>query len=121
MVMVRPPFLLASLFLQWYKDIDVREHHFSAIAADNTSVELRPTIASWNIHDYLLPMWGTPVGELFDLESLSRMCQKLGRYSFFVTSAPLNVMGGIACISKSSCNTDLSAPELFGNLLKSMQ
>jgi hypothetical protein len=73
-----------------------RDHHFAAIAADNTSVELRPTMASWNIHDYLLPMWGTPVGELFDLEPLSQLCQKLGRYSFFVTSAPLNVFGGIA-------------------------
>jgi hypothetical protein len=54
-------------------------------------------MATWNIHDYLLPMWGTPVGELFDLEPLSETCKKLGRYSFFVTSAPLNVMGGIAC------------------------
>jgi len=76
-----------------------RDHHFAAVAADNTSVELRPTMASWNIHDYLLPMWGTPVGELFDLEPLSQMCQKLGRYSFFVTSAPLNVKGGIACMT----------------------
>jgi hypothetical protein len=25
------------------------------------------------------------------------MCEKLGRYSFFITSAPLNVKGGIAC------------------------
>jgi len=56
-------------------------------------------MASWNIHDYLLPMWGTPVGELFDLEPLSQMCENLGRYSFFVTSAPLNVKGGIACMS----------------------
>lgn len=79
--------------------LTLRDHHFAAVAADNTSVELRPTMASWNIHDYLLPMWGTPVGELFDLEPLSQLCQKLGRYSFFVTSAPLNVMGGIACIS----------------------
>jgi hypothetical protein len=55
-------------------------------------------MASWNIHDYLLPMWGTPVGELFDLEALSQKCQELGRYSFFVTSAPLNVLRGIACI-----------------------
>jgi hypothetical protein len=82
------------------KVADIRDHHFAAVAADNTSVELRPTMASWNIHDYLLPMWGTPVGELFDLEPLSQMCQKLGRYSFFVTSAPLNVMKGIACIPR---------------------
>ena len=72
------------------------DHHFSTIAADNTSVELRPTVQDWNLHDYLLPLWGTPIGELFDLEALSGKCRDLKRYSFFVTSAPLNVYGGIA-------------------------
>lgn len=97
-----------------------RDHHFAAVAADNTSVELRPTMATWNIHDYLLPMWGTPVGELFDLEALSQMCQKLGRYSFFVTSAPLNVKGGIACTYHHFwAGTNGSAAECFGCVLGS--
>lgn len=91
-------------------------------------------MASWNIHDYLLPMWGTPVGELFDLEPLSQMCEKLGRYSFFITSAPLNVKGGIACKYPffsifpflfafwlvggfRELWTDSSAAELFGYIL----
>lgn len=36
------------------------------------------------------------MGELFDLEELSKICKQLGRYSFFVTSSPLNVVNGIA-------------------------
>jgi hypothetical protein len=80
-------------------------------------------------------MWGTPVGELFDLEPLSQMCEKLGRYSFFITSAPLNVKGGIACKHPFSILpflfafwlvgwfrelwTDGSAAELFGYILGS--
>ena len=65
-------------------------------------------------------MWGTPVGELFDLEPLSQMCQKLGRYSFFVTSAPLNVMGGIACTSplRFSEKVDNSSAKLLSYLLR---
>jgi hypothetical protein len=95
--------------LRWHMLRYDRDHHFAAVASDNTSVELRPTMASWNIHDYLLAMWGTPVGELFDLEALSQLCHKLGRYSFFVTSAPLNVLGGIACIM-STVYKLISAP-----------
>jgi len=77
--------------LRWLYD-----HHFSFVAADNPSFELRPTIQEWNLHDYLLPQWGTPIGELFDFEKLGQTCKELKRWSFLVTSAPLNVMGGIA-------------------------
>lgn len=34
-------------------------------------------------------------GELFDLEALSRTCKELNRYSFFVTSMPLNSMSSL--------------------------
>jgi len=37
-----------------------------------------------------------PIGEMFDLERLAEECEKRGRWSFFVTSAPLRVPGGIA-------------------------
>jgi hypothetical protein len=47
-------------------------------------------------HDYLLSFWGTPLGEFWDLEKLAETCAKMGRYSFFFTSAPLNVPGGVA-------------------------
>lgn len=41
-------------------------------------------------------MWGTPIGELWNLEELSRVCAQEKKYSFFLTSAPLNVQGGVA-------------------------
>lgn len=36
------------------------------------------------------------IGELFDLEALACTCQELQRWSFFVTSAPLNMPGGVS-------------------------
>jgi len=72
-------------------------HHFAAVAADTPAFEARPnTIQAWNLHDYLLALWGTPMGELFDLEELAKTCKELGRYSFFVTSSPLHIINGIA-------------------------
>jgi hypothetical protein len=41
-------------------------------------------------------MWGTPIGELWNLEQLAEVCKKENKYSFFLTSAPLNVHGGVA-------------------------
>lgn len=35
-------------------------------------------------------------GEMFDLEALSRTCEELQRWSFFVTSVPLNMPGGVS-------------------------
>ncbi|KAJ5087102.1 hypothetical protein NUU61_008409 [Penicillium alfredii] len=40
--------------------------------------------------------WGLPIGELFDLEHLSRACRRRGRWSFFFSSVPLKVPGGVA-------------------------
>ncbi|KAF4615241.1 hypothetical protein D9613_002630 [Agrocybe pediades] len=71
-------------------------HHFAAVASDCPSFEALPTTEKWSLHDYLLPLWGTPIGEFFDLEKLSKTCKELGRYSFFLTSSPLNVVNGIA-------------------------
>uniref|UniRef100_A0A8H8CNZ4 3-hydroxyisobutyrate dehydrogenase n=1 Tax=Psilocybe cubensis TaxID=181762 RepID=A0A8H8CNZ4_PSICU len=72
------------------------DHHFAAVASDTPAFEARPNKLEWNLHDYLIALWGTPMGELFDLEELSNTCKELGRYSFFVTSSPLNVVNGIA-------------------------
>ncbi len=36
---------------------------------------------------------GLPIGELWDLEALARQCKKLSRYSFMLTSIPLNHPG----------------------------
>lgn len=37
-----------------------------------------------------------PIGELFDLEDLAAQCEKAQRWTFFFTSEPLNVAGGVA-------------------------
>jgi len=36
------------------------------------------------------------IGEYFDLEELAQQCRQLGRYTFFVASMPLHVVGGVA-------------------------
>lgn len=38
-------------------------------------------------------MFGMSIGELWDLKALSAHCQKTGRYSFLLTSVPLNIPG----------------------------
>ncbi|PYH87526.1 hypothetical protein BO71DRAFT_436639 [Aspergillus ellipticus CBS 707.79] len=38
---------------------------------------------------WLLAGWGMPIGEMFDLEPLSRECRARGRWSFFFSSVPL--------------------------------
>jgi hypothetical protein len=37
-----------------------------------------------------------PIGELFDMESLAQHCSTAQRWTFFFTSEPLNVTGGVA-------------------------
>jgi len=37
-----------------------------------------------------------PIGEMFDLEALSTVCEQTGRYTFFFSSWPLNILGGCA-------------------------
>jgi hypothetical protein len=46
------------------------------------------------LHEYILAPWGILLGEIFDLEKLSRTCKEKGRWTFFVTSA-LNHCEGV--------------------------
>lgn len=55
-----------------------------------------PTEKEWHLHPILLAGWGTPIGELFDLDELAKLCEKNKRWSFFFTSAPLNYTGAVA-------------------------
>jgi hypothetical protein len=52
-------------------------------------------VANLVLHQYFLALFGMSIGELWDLKALSAKCKELGRYSFLLTSAPLNVPGGI--------------------------
>ncbi|KAL3264757.1 hypothetical protein ABHI18_000462 [Aspergillus niger] len=78
--------------LRWLWD-----NEFAAVASDTPSLEAWPCQDSkyW-LHEWLLAGWGLPIGEMFDLEQLSVECRKRQRWSFFFTSVPLKVPGGVA-------------------------
>jgi kynurenine formamidase len=72
------------------------EHQFAAVGGDAPSFERAPIRGShadsdYNIHEWVLAGWGTPIGEMFDLEKLAAHCKATGRYSFFLSSMPLKV------------------------------
>lgn len=80
---------------------------FAAVAGDAISWEVYPPkkayprsgkedVAGVFLHEYLLAGWGMPVGEMFDLEGLSKLCEEEQRWSFFVASVPLNMPGGVS-------------------------
>jgi hypothetical protein len=48
------------------------------------------------LHPYFLAMFGLNIGELWNLKALGEYCAKIGRYSFLLTSAPLNISGLVA-------------------------
>ncbi|KAF2162979.1 hypothetical protein M409DRAFT_68908 [Zasmidium cellare ATCC 36951] len=78
--------------------------HFSAVAGDMIAFEHIPPIledgregvvSELVLHQYFLGLFGMSIGELWDLKALSETCERLGRYSFLLTSVPLNVPGSI--------------------------
>ena len=92
--------------------------HVSCLGCDNPAVESWPppmyamsdeertaqladsadpaVAAGLFLHLVLLPLLGLPLGELFDLESLADECDRTRNYDFMVTSAPLNLLHGVA-------------------------
>ncbi|KAI1097511.1 putative cyclase-domain-containing protein [Jackrogersella minutella] len=75
---------------------------FAAVAGDTWAFEaLMPvkedgtpmTSNDLVLHPWLLSMFGMPIGELWALKALSEHCKASGRYSFMLTSAPLNIPG----------------------------
>lgn len=71
----------------------LHDNYFSAVAGDTPAFECWPTDKDWNHHGILVPLWGMPIGEMWDLEKLSETCKNHGQYSFFFSSIPTNVMG----------------------------
>ncbi len=71
--------------------------HVAAVAADNTSLEAWPPgpDSGGFLHFKLIPHFGMPIGELWWLEDLAADCAQDGVYEFMLTSAPLNVPGGV--------------------------
>ncbi|OAG38894.1 hypothetical protein AYO21_06925 [Fonsecaea monophora] len=74
-------------------------HYFAAVATDTLGFEVTPIPflepGAVRLHEWLLVHWGTPIGELWDLERLAEVCRERRRWSFFLTSAPLHVVGGV--------------------------
>lgn len=74
----------------------LHDFYFTAAATDNTSLEVWPPKSfESSLHATLLPLWGMPIGELWDLETLSTTCRQENRWTFLLTSAPAHVPGGV--------------------------
>lgn len=75
--------------LDWLHDC-----YFSALVGDSPTFECwPPKQKDGYIHQQILALWGMPLGEMWDMERLASRCRELGRWTFFVTSAPANVAG----------------------------
>lgn len=67
--------------------------YFAGVVGDAPSFEVWPTAQPYYLHEYILSLWGMPLGEMWDLERLTKKARELKRWSFFVTSAPANTPG----------------------------
>lgn len=78
---------------------------FAAVAGDAHAFEAIPPVRPDGsvgtlenlddlvLHQWFLSMFGMPIGELWDLKALAEHCKEVGRYSFMLTSVPLNHPG----------------------------
>ncbi|KIX91945.1 uncharacterized protein Z520_12334 [Fonsecaea multimorphosa CBS 102226] len=73
----------------------LHDNYFSAVASDAPAFESWPMDDPEHLHHFLLPLWGVPIGEMWDLDRLAELCKKHNRYTFFLTSSPANVEGGV--------------------------
>jgi len=74
------------------------DNHLAAVASDSPALEALPKPAGQEtefLHFHMLAFFGMPIGEMWNLEGLAEDCAADGRYDFFLTSAPLNVPGGV--------------------------
>jgi kynurenine formamidase len=74
------------------------ENHLAAVASDSPALEALPKPAGQEaefLHFHMLAFFGMPIGEMWNLEGLADECAADGDYDFFLTSAPLNIPGGV--------------------------
>ncbi|KAL4917543.1 hypothetical protein BDW62DRAFT_211069 [Aspergillus aurantiobrunneus] len=82
------------------------DNHFAAVASDAVSFEVFPPLnPESDLHHHLLAGWGVPIGEMFDLDGLAEMCRAHGRWTFFISSSPLNCAKGVSN-TMASLNTE---------------
>ncbi|KAI4638136.1 hypothetical protein J4E93_010445 [Alternaria ventricosa] len=77
--------------LDWLHD-----SYFASVAGDAPAFEAWPTHENYHLHEYILALWGMPLGEMLDLEKLAQTCREKNRWFFFFTSAPANCPGGVS-------------------------
>jgi hypothetical protein len=53
------------------------------------------------LHEACLAGFGMPLGELFDLEAIAAVSEKIKRWTFYLTVCPLNIKGGIATVANT--------------------
>ena len=73
------------------------DQRVAAIAVDNPTAETLPYVRSegW-AHHRLLVLLGMPLGELWTMQALSEACRRHNRWTFLLTTAPMNVPRGVA-------------------------
>lgn len=74
------------------------DRQVAAVAGDTMGVEQHPgpdPAVRWAMHRIWLPLIGMPLGEYWQLDELAGDCARDGRYAFLLTSAPLNIRGGV--------------------------
>jgi kynurenine formamidase len=93
--------------LRWLWDRQI-----SLVASDTPAVEADPVIDSdfrvpgeappergvdhsGMLHRPLIALLGMAMGELWKLDDLAQNCAEDGRYAFFLTCKPLNILGGV--------------------------
>ncbi|KAH4070584.1 hypothetical protein HBI56_139420 [Parastagonospora nodorum] len=75
----------------------LHDNYFAAAATDNANFEAWPPHSlEDSLHASMLPLWGMPIGELWDFEALGEKCREVGRWTFLLTSSPGMVPGGVA-------------------------
>ncbi|KAL4964499.1 uncharacterized protein BDV14DRAFT_209285 [Aspergillus stella-maris] len=84
--------------LDWLHDC-----YFAAVAGDSPTFEVWPATSTEGgrgdikfMHQNILALWGMPLGEMWDLEKVASRCRELNRWTFFVSSAVANVVGGVS-------------------------
>ncbi len=76
----------------------LHDHEIAAVATDTASLEVKPFDAEGigvPFHAVAIVHMGLLLGEIFDLEELSRECAADGTYEFLLVAPPLPVTGGI--------------------------
>ncbi|KAJ5097387.1 hypothetical protein N7456_008108 [Penicillium angulare] len=76
----------------------LHDSYFSAVVGDSPTCEAWPVpggVEGDYLHMSLLALWGCPIGEMWDLEKLAVKCREMKKWTFFLTSAPANMPGGV--------------------------